>query len=84
MLRLIEELFMNTLCFFQEFSRIPRLWKSGRAADCVCLENRSPARDRGFESLLFHRKASLGMPFFLQCSDENSRRGVQSERKRGR
>ncbi len=27
--------------------------KSGRAADCVCLENRRPERVRGFESLLF-------------------------------
>ena len=29
------------------------LRKSGRVAECVCLENRSPERDRGFESLLF-------------------------------
>lgn len=27
--------------------------KSGRVAECVCLENRRPARVRGFESYLF-------------------------------
>lgn len=30
------------------------IWKSGRVAECVCLENRSRAApDRGFESYLF-------------------------------
>ncbi len=28
-------------------------WKSGRVADCACLENRKSARTRGFESYLF-------------------------------
>ncbi len=41
------------------------LWKSGRVADCVCLENRSPARDRGFESYLF-RKQTASRRFFFR------------------
>ena len=46
------------------------LRKSGRVADCVCLENRSSARDRGFESYLFRHfinfKNRLNVSFSIE------------------
>ncbi len=41
-------------------------------ADCVCLENRSPSRDRGFESYLFRqRKTQQSWVFFVQKREKS-------------
>lgn len=45
--------------------------KSGRVADCVCLENRSPERVRGFESYLFRFYLGPCPRFFINLALSN-------------